>query len=614
MNWLEDEGELAEGLLSDWCRKDVLFYANALVWTIDPKRHPGAPLRPWITLPFQEEMFYVVESAIGQVGASAGDQDQAGHDQTIVKSRDVGGSYVPLICVDRRFLLFDYQIFLFISATEELVDKKSNPNSLFPKLDVIHASLPPYMLEGVERNKLQFTRPSVMSVMDGMATTGNVSRSGRPHAIVVDEYAAWALQASLDFFAASLGASDCRLFVSTPQGIGNGFHKVATNPDIPCLKVHWTQHPWHRQGLYRTLGSGGPLELQDDPFWETTKLSWLRRRYPILANRIKGVVGDPPLRDVYPFFRDGKVRSPFYDNFWVRADFPWVVAQELDLDFIGSGAPFYDHPRLETYISEKCQVPFMQGNLGWDAFTFDPQAFEPRELGPLELWINLVLKGKILVPPARRFLIGVDVGAGTGASDSAISVWDVLSREKVASYVRCDLRPERFAEAAFAIGKWFGGCKIIAEGQLNGKDFHARLQDLGYSNLFWMINNKGVRSQFPGLFTEGNAKESLLVEYGRALMDGEAVCRDRAAVKESLQFQLNKEGRAEHVATLLSKNPGGSKKNHGDRWMADCLAWYLVKRFRNIDRHEVPDQSTPEPSEAERWTSEEDRRYAKSKW
>ena len=190
----------------------------------------------------------------------------------------------------------------------------------------------------------------------------------------------------------------------------------------------------------------------------------------------------------------------------------------------------------------------------------------------------------------------------------------MVQREKVAAYVRCDLRPERFAEAAFAVGRWFGGCEIIAEGGGVGKDFHARLKDLGYSNLFYMVNAKGVRSEYPGLFTEGNAKESLLVEYGRALMDGEAVCRDRLAVKEAMQFQLNKEGKAEHVATVMSKNPGGSKKNNGDRWMADCLAWYRVKRFRNLDRREPAAQNKRELSEAELWMSAEDRRYARSKW
>ena len=613
-NWLEDGGQDAELLLSDWCRRDVLFFADALCWTLDPKRHPGRPLRPWITLPFQEEIFWGIEEAMGSADSLAGELDQAGHDIVILKSRDLGCSYIVLMCVDRRFLLYDYQVFVIVSSSKELVDKKDDPNSMFPKVDVIHSRLPPFLLRGVERNRLKFTRPGVMGIIDGMATTGNVSRSGRPHAIIPDEFAAWPTTASLDFLAASLGASDCRIFVSTPQGIGNGFHQVATNPDIPCLKPHWTSHPWQRMGLYRTLGPGGALELQDKEFWDTTRLNWLLRRYPLLYRKIKGIVGDPLLRECYPFFKDGKIRSPYYDNLCIRALHPWIPAQELDHDFVGSGSPFYDHGRFETLIEENCQVPFRTGRLAWDAFTFEPQCFEELENGPLSLWVNLVLKGKILFPPDRKYQIGVDVGAGTGASDSAISVWDVMSREKVASYVRCDLRPERFAEAAYAVGKWFGGCQIIAEGQLSGKDFHGRLLDLGYTNLFRMVNAKGVRAEFPGLFTEGTAKESLLVEYGRALLDGEAVCRDRIAVKEALNFQLNKDGKAEHVATLRHKNPGGSKKNHGDCWMADCLAWYRVKRSRNIDRRDLPRYGEREVSYAERFMDEDDHRYARSRW
>jgi hypothetical protein len=615
--WLTDEGKVAQNLLRDWCRRDVMFYADALCFTLDPKRHPGAPLRPWITLPFQEEVFLGIEDALGAVGSTPGEIDQAGHDLVLLKSRDMGCSYIALICIDRRFLLYDHQVFEFVSSSEELVDKRSNPNSLFPKMDIIHSQLPPFMLEGSRRNKLQFSRPGAFSIMDGMATTPNVTRSSRPHAIIADEFGAWPVNASLDFSAASIGASNCRMFISTSHGIGNGFHEVATNPDIPQIRLHWTQHPWHREGQYRSLGEGGELEYQDQAFWPTERPDWLQKKYPLLARKMKPAVnGNELLRDRYPFVKDGRIRSPFYDEFCLRAKFRWIPAQELDMDFLGSGSPFYDHAGIQDLIDRQTQVPFKQGDLAWDAFTFEPTGFEEREDGPLSLWINLSLQGPSLCPPVRRYQIGVDVGAGTGASESAISVWDLVSREKVASYVRSDLRPERFAEAAFAVGRWFGGCQIVAEGQGAGKDFHARLKDLGYSSLFYMFNAKGVRSEFPGLFTEGGAKESLLVEYGRALLDGEAVCRDAAAIKEALNFQLNKEGRAEHVATLSAKNPGGSKKNHGDRWMADCLAWFRVKRFKRFDRHEIPKQDARVVSDTERWATEaeEDRRYARSRW
>jgi hypothetical protein len=591
-----------------------MFFADAFAWTLDPKRHPGSPLRPWITLPFQEEVFGAVEESFGDVaGGEESEAGRAGHDLVLFKSRDMGCTHIPLICVDRRFLLYDYQVFVFVSASEELVDDKANPNAIFPKIDLIHSRLPGFFTRDVERCKLQFTRPGVLSIIDGMATTGNVSRSGRPHGVVVDEYAAWPAAASLNFNAASLGATDCRLFISTPQGMGNGFHQVATNPAIPRIDLHWTKHPWHAQGLYRTLGVGGELELTDRKFWSDTRLSWLQQRYPLIARRIKGTNGNPPLRECYPFYKDGRVRSPFYDHMWLRSPFPWIVAQELDLDFVGSGSPFYDHERFQDIMARFCQVPFRQGSLSWDGLTFDPIGFVEQEYGPLELWLNLTLRGNKLLPPAKRFQVSADVSAGTGASNSCLSVWDLVTREKVASFVRSDLRPERFAEAAYAVGKWFGEAQIIAEGQGHGKDFHARLRELGYNRLFWMVNVKGKRSEHPGLFVESRAKESLLLEFGRAVIDGEAICRDRRSLEEGLQFQLRADGKAEHVAALTARNPGASPANHGDRWMADCLAWFRVKQWKNVARHEIEVEER-KPTEAEELISEEEHRYARSRW
>lgn len=607
-----DEDEVNQQLLLDWCRKDVLFFASALCWTLDPKRHPGAPLRPFIVMPFQEEIFWTIEESFGNPYSTDELSEQAGHDQSVFKSRDMGASVCALICVDRRFLLYDYQVFVFVSANEKLVDNKSNPNSMFPKIDIIHSRLPTFMLEGVQRNKGQFSNPSRMCVMDGCTTTGDASRSGRPHGMVVDEFAAWPLNASTDFLAASAGASNCRLFISTPKGQGNGFHQIVTKGDIPCLKLHWTKHPWHTRGLYRSVG--GEIDWQDRKFWEETKLSWLRRKYPLLARRVTAKVeGDPLLKEVYPFFKDGKVRSPYYDHECVRAPFPWIVSQELDLDFVGSGSPFYDHQRMETYIEEHCQVPFRQGELSWDTFTFEPQGFVDREGGPLELWLNLAHRLGKFSPPPKRYVIGVDVSAGTGASNSCAAVWDYDTREKVASYTVGNLRPERFAEAVYALHKWFHDAFVIAEGQGHGKDFHARIRELGCQKMHWMVNKKGERSDFPGLFTEGEAKNSLLVEFGRALLDGEAVSRDRSSCKEALEFQLLADGKGVHVASLMSKNPGGAKKNHGDKWMADCLAWYKMKGRKNVDRNDILDQNKHEPTPAEIWLDEQERR-GRRKW
>lgn len=338
-----------------------------------------------------------------------------------------------------------------------------------------------------------------------------------------------------------------------------------------------------------------------------------------MARRVKDVEGDPLLRDVYPFFKDGKHRSPYYDYEWIRAPFPWIVSQELDLDFVGSGSPFYDHARIQTIIDKESRVAFTRGSLAYDAFNFEPGGFVEQDGGSLELWINLVQRLGKMVPPQRAYRIGVDVSAGTGASNSCISVWDCLTHEKICVLTRSDLRPERLAEYAYAMWKWFHEPEaVIAEGQGHGKDFLRRLRELGCNRLFHMEKyerGRHIRSEQPGLFIEGTAKNSLLIELGRALVDGEAVIRDRESLGEALQFELGADGKAEHVAAKGAKNPGGAKKNHGDRWMADCLAWYLVKRWKNVDRNKLEEHITQhEPTQTEIWMAQEDAKHGRSSW
>lgn len=613
-------GELdSEQWIWEWCRKDVLFYANALVWTIDPKRYPGSPVRPWVNFPYQDELFLELEETWGSPDSSDS-LEQRGHDRCWVKSRDMGCSWIPLIGADRRFLCFDTQMFTFVSDNEDLVDDLKDPSTMFPKIDFMHSRLPPFITRGVNRNKLIFTRDGALSVLKGASTTKKTSAGSRPTGIIADEYGIWDVGKSIAFLASSSGASNSRLFLGTPKGQGNGFHKVATDSGIPRTNIHWTKHPWHTIGLYTSAGEGGEVEFRDKPFWEAARFSWLKRQYPLLSRRVtdpdgKPIDGDPLLRDVYEFKRTGKVRSPYYDHECLRTPFPWQVAQEQDLDFLGSGSPFYDPAAIELYINRHCLGPaVLVGDLTWNDYTYEPDEFTESAKGRLHLWANLILhRGKYVPSTGHKYQIGVDVSAGTGASNSVISVWDCTERTKVARYMRADRRPERLAEIAYAIGKWFGSCNIIFEGSGPGSGFGGRLVELHYPSVFWMTNDKGVRRKEPGLFFEGTGKTDLLTEYGTALFNGEAVNRDGESVKEGFAFQLGADSNAEHVESKTAENPGGAKKNHGDAWMSDCLAWYKVKKHKNIDRHEVPAHSSDDRWEEIQREAEE-RRHARSYW
>jgi hypothetical protein len=602
----------------------VLFYANALCWTLDSKRHPGEPVRPWISFEeFQDDLFLELEDAWGPPGVDG----QVGYDRCWVKSRDMGISHIPAFAASRRFLCFYGQIIYFISEKEELIDDPGDPGAVFPKIDFVHARLPRFMLAEVQRNKLKFFyngsdgRPdAARGLIKGFATTDIATAGTRPTAIVVDEFGLWDVTKSNGFLGSSEGATNSRLFMGNPKGMSNGFHKIATETDIPRTNIHWTRHPWHKAGLYRSQGEQGPIQYEDAAFWETTKFSWLKQKFPLLAKKIvSSIKGEVPsddalLRESYRFIRDGKVRSPYYDHACARSSDARQVAEQHDLDFHGSGSPFYDTAKLALYIDRNAMVPVQRGELAWDPYTFEPTGFAANENGRLHLWCNLTMDKGDLVPPRRHLhQMGVDVSAGTGASNSAISVWNCVTLNKVARYMRNDWNSYRFAEAAFAIGKWFGGCNIVFEGGGHGSAFGDRLRELGYGNVFWMEDKKGKRRPRPGLHFEGSGKLNLLHDYGRALLDGEAVCRDREALKEGFAFQLGADSLAQHSDALNRSNPGGAKKNHGDAWMSDCLAWYRVKLKRTLDRKNIPAEIDEEET-LRRIEEMMERRHARSKW
>lgn len=69
-----------QAALRRMCSEDILFYVNAFCWTYDPRRDD--PTVPFITYPFQDEVFADLDASIGR------------RDICIKKSRDMGASWM----------------------------------------------------------------------------------------------------------------------------------------------------------------------------------------------------------------------------------------------------------------------------------------------------------------------------------------------------------------------------------------------------------------------------------------------------------------------------------------------------------------------------------------
>lgn len=585
------------------CSRDIVFFADALVWALDVKRYPDCPDRPFITWDFQEDVLRDIDGAIGK--RSVG----------IIKSRDIGGSTMPLIVFVKHFLFSRYTTLMVASRNERLVDDSNNPDSLFYKIDYLLRWLPSWMTSSLDRKKLTWKNTATGSNLLGSSTTADLGRGGRKHAILVDEHAAWDRKESIELIGSIQHNTRCRIWNSTPKGVGNGFHQIISAGNIRVHRLHWSQHPVHGAGLYRgggrrsevegqrseevkgrmsesqrsqTLDLGhSTLDLLDESYWRITTPMDILNRYPEMEKKLPP--SDGLAVHTYPFILDGKLRSPYYDYECLMCPIPKLISQELDMDFIGSGSPFFDLDGIREYVRLFAHKPFTTGELTYDD-VYENIKWSPSKEGRLQLWFHPDHLGR----PAhdRRFVVACDISAGTGVSNSHISVGDCRLRCKTAGFTTPHMRPERFAEYAGAVGHWFNDAIIIFEGSGVGRDFSARLRDLNYSNLYYMKKSGGSKSDVPGFHPNADTKRGLLTEYHRALTMREFTNPDETAVNECQMYEWTETQGVAHVDSVSPSDPSGAKKNHGDRVIADALCWMLLRTEKRPDSPEIVSRNT----------------------
>jgi hypothetical protein len=319
------------------CTRDPFFFYDAFVWVHDPKRHPDHPDRPFITWPFQREVLEDIDASIGRKSLG------------IVKSRDVGGSTMPLASFWRVLLFKRGQTLMLMSRNEKFVDDPRNPDSLFYKLDYMRQWTPSWMTAGLDRVKLAYTNTSIGSSIIGSSTTGDAGRGGRKQGIFIDEFAAFDVKESFAVIGSVAHNTRCMIYASTPQGVGNGFHTIISEENVTVHRLHWTRHPVHGQGQY--TAEDGKVKFLD-AFWETATVGEILDYFAELKKHFPDKPAATELARLhYKFVLDGKVRAPYYDHCCLMTPVPRLIAQELEMDFIGSGSTFFDRDEIDEYIA-----------------------------------------------------------------------------------------------------------------------------------------------------------------------------------------------------------------------------------------------------------------------
>ena len=456
--------------------------------------------------------------------------------------------------------------------------------------DFLHENQPQWLLptgrhlgyDDPNRKSMHLRNADNGSTIDGESTTGDVFRGGRLTALFIDEFAAFETDAGFKVLNSTRDVTLCRGFNSTPQGSANAFYEVVHNTNCKHIRMHWSEHPDKAQGLYRSDKDTGKIELLDDFVGMVQVLR-------------KGQAEEEWVMfpDNYPFLPDGKLRSPWYDNQYARCASPKEVAQELDIDFAGSDYAFFDPEFIQSLRREYARPPTLVGDIDYTRENLAPRQFRESDNGKLKLWINL--EGDRMLPPdGRRYVIGADVSAGTGASNSVLTIADPESGEKVGVLRTPRMDPKDFARQCIAIAKYFNNAFLIwdASGP-TGKIFTNVVIDSAYRYIYFRRNEKAIGrriSDQPGYFINGSGgKEELLTEYRADLAEHRFINRSDEGLKECLQFIRRPGGTVEHAGAANSQDPSGARTAHGDEVIADALASLVIRQKSSIKAGTKPE-------------------------
>ncbi len=520
----------------EMCRQDILLFVNAFTFIFEPRT---ATTLPFLTYGYQDETLLTIQDCIGV------------RDMAMFKSRDMGASWMACVIMLYRWLFFYKQSFLTISRKEELVDKPDDPKSMFWKIDFLFDRLPVWMkprLNQFNRSSMHFFNPETESVIDGESTTETSTVGDRRLMVVADEFQHFP-DGGYPFMQKSRDVTASRLFIFTPHGTGSAAHEIVTKSKALVIPLHWTRHPDKSKGLYESDG---------------------KRAAPDFV---------------------GKKRSPWYDAQCERALHPSEIASELDMDWLGSAWQYFSEPEIRGWEDRYAADPHHVGDLAFHPDDLTPTGFSSGPSGNLRLWFSPDMSGN---PPPGSYTIGCDISMGTGETNSAASVTDCLTGEKVAELVTCYSDPRDFAHQVIALCRWFYDAYLIWEANGPGGLFGKHVIDEGYSNFYYRRDEESAfikkrRGDLPGWWSDGGGKlkKQLADTYRVSLHKGTYLERSRETLDELRYYVADDKGIPVHNESENARNPMDKGANHGDRAIAAWLSCWASGQ-RAVKDREIP--------------------------
>ena len=464
------------------CKQSISFFFDTFLYTYDPRVEPFS--LPFITYPYENTD--IIDWLLERIDKQ--------RDGLIDKTRDMGVTWTILGVFYHQWLFRDGFLAHLGSKTEDDVDRSGDIKSLFEKLRFFIKTTPDWLLPHFDMRFMRLINEDNGNSITGESANPYFARQGRYRVIFYDEFPA--TEYAEDIWIGMGDSTPSRIVVGTPNGTGNKFWKLRfeelAKDDIRT--IHWTKHPKKAAGIYT----------------------------------------DKEGRCKYSYV--GKQRSPWYDAECERRT-AVEVAQELDIDYLASGSPYFN---LHMVAKQK---EWKLGEIAGD--------------GVYELGIMAKVEGKVVFRPNRNGNVMIfehpsKITQATIASDPAEGL---EHGDKTSIAVRCKrtgnllagfygtMAPEEAAVIEGMLSQYYNGALTTAEMGGYGLVMNQYLWDVGI-NVFRDVDTRhGGEKEGKKLGFNTKRHRAEMLNLLASEIDGEAIeLRAKALITECMNF-TNKDGK-----------------------------------------------------------------------
>ncbi len=588
---------------------DVLFWFDAVSWCFEPRSIHK--VRPFVTWVHQKPVIEAMDRAI-----SKSERSETPIDLVVDKSRGQGATWMYLLVCLRRWLRDPLFSVGLVTRNEDLVDSKTDPDTLLWKLDWELHHLPEWMLPvGFDFSRHRsitshsISNPENGSTIVGYSATGDVGRGGRKTVFCIDEIGSEEfIRGGKDY--AVLGntqhITNCRFLVSTyGSDVGAFYDAAQSDSSATKLILDWKDNPTQNRLMY-ILEGGRSRAVK--PAEDGLVLKYVRNNRETL-DRLE--------RRGHAI--QNKVRSPWYDQQCLRPGAtPRSIAKELDRNPSGVIGKVFDQGVLDRMKFECTRKPIWRGRVIYDNESLEVKGFVVQDRGPLKLWF---MPGLDLNAPRGRYAVGCDLSAGVAGPSSSNSVACGIDRdtgEQIMEYATPAMIPTLFARLVVSLCIWLKRAYLAWEATGPcGTGFGREIVDvIGYGNYYERSTYQryGGTKKMPGWWnTSDDVKAALFDELNIAMDADEFTPRSADLIRECGEYEWDK-GKIVHRPTKGMKT---DMKAHGDRCVAAGVAWLAVsdRRSKYVDKNKQDSQDAPygswgwreqqELREQRKWTDDE---------